>query len=70
MLTLLKIGRWNTGSYFVGIIDEVAIFKSVLTEDDLKTIMDHGLDETLGGVSAVNASAKLATTWGTLKANR
>ena len=66
----VEIGRWNTGSYFVGIIDEVAIFKSVLTEDDLKTIMDHGLDEALGGVSAVDASAKLATTWGTLKANR
>ena len=66
----VNIGRWNTGSYFVGIIDEVAIFKAALAEDDLKTIMDHGLDEALGGVSAVEASDKLTTTWGTLKANR
>ncbi len=66
----VEIGKWDNGSYFVGIIDEVATFKDVLTEDDLKTIMDNGLDKALGGVAAVDASDKLATTWGTIKANR
>ena len=65
----VTIGKWNTGSFFIGIIDEVAIFKDVLTEDDLKTIMDNGLDSALGGVSPVEPSNKLATTWGDLKAN-
>ena len=66
----IEIGRWNTGSYFVGIIDEVAIFKDVLIEDDLQTIMDKGLDEALGGVSSVDPSNKLATTWGNLKSDK
>lgn len=66
----VTIGRWNNGSYFFGIIDEVAIFKAVLTADDLKTIMDHGLDKALGGVAAVNASEKLTTTWANLKSDR
>lgn len=66
----VTIGRWNNGSYFFGIIDEVAIFNTVLSEADLGTIMEHGLDKALGGVAAVDASNKLATTWGTLKADR
>ncbi|MCE2400066.1 LamG domain-containing protein [Candidatus Poribacteria bacterium] len=66
----VTIGRWNNGSYFFGIIDEVAIFKDVLTEDDLKTIMDNGLDKALGGVAAVDASNKLTTTWANLKSDR
>ncbi|MDE0315716.1 MAG: LamG domain-containing protein [Candidatus Poribacteria bacterium] len=66
----VTIGRWNNGSYFFGIIDEVAIFKDVLTEDDLKTIMDNGLDKALGGVAAVDASEKLTTTWANLKSDR
>ncbi len=66
----VDIGKWGGGSYFVGILDEVAIFKSVLTEDDLQTIMEHGLDKTLGGIAAVSASNKLTTTWGVIKSNR
>lgn len=65
----VTIGRWNDGSYFFGIIDEVAIFNSILTEDDLQTIMDNGLDEALGGIAAVDASKKLATTWANLKSD-
>lgn len=66
----VTIGRWGGGSFFVGLIDEVAIFKSVLVEEDLKLIMDHGLDDALGGVASVDASNKLATTWGKLKSTR
>lgn len=66
----VTFGRWGGGSYFFGIIDEVAIFKAILTEDDLKTIMDHGLDKALGGVSAVDASNKITTTWANMKSVR
>ena len=66
----VEIGRWGGGSYFVGIIDEAAIFNVVLSEDDLKTIMEHGLSDTLGGLATVAPTNKLTTTWATLKANR
>ncbi len=66
----VAIGRWNTGSYFVGIIDDVAIFNTALSEEDINTIKDHGLDAALGGVSPVEAANKLATTWGNLKSDR
>ena len=66
----VAIGRWNNGSYFIGIIDEVAIFKSALTEDDLQTIMEHGLEKTIKGIAAVKAKDKLAVTWGSIKAKR
>lgn len=66
----VTIGRWGGGSFFQGIIDEVAIFKSILTEDDLQTIMEHGLEKTLKGIAAVEATEKLAVTWASLKSNR
>ena len=66
----VEIGRWGGGSYFVGIIDEAAIFNVVLSEDDLKTIMEHGLSDTLGGLATVAPTNKLTTTWAALKANR
>lgn len=66
----VTFGRWGGGSFFVGIIDEVAIFKSVLTEDDLQTIMEHGLEKTIKGIADVKAKDKLAVTWGSLKKSR
>ena len=63
----VEIGKWGGGSYFVGIIDEAAIFNTVLSEDDLTTIVEHGLAKALGGL-AVEPTNKLATTWATLKA--
>jgi len=65
----VEIGRWGGGSYFVGIIDEAAIFNTVLSEDDIKAIADNGLAKALGGL-AVAPTNKLATTWATLKADR
>lgn len=62
----VEIGRWGGGSYFVGIIDEAAIFNTVLSEDDLKIIVEHGLEKALGGL-AVDPANKLATAWATLK---
>lgn len=65
----VEIGRWGGGSYFVGTIDEVAIFNKVLSEDDIQTIIEHGLAKVLAG-EAVEALNKLTTTWASLKAGR
>ena len=65
----VEIGKWGGGSYFVGIIDEAAIFNTVLSEDDLSIIAEHGLAKALGGLD-VEPAGKLTTTWGTLKMNR
>ena len=65
----VKIYRWGGGSYFVGTIDEVAIFNKVLSEDDVQTIIEHGLAKVLAG-EAVEALNKLTTTWASLKADR
>ena len=65
----VEIGRWGGGSYFVGTIDEVAIFNKVLSEDDMQTIIEHGLAKVLAG-EAVEALNKLTTTWASLKADR
>jgi hypothetical protein len=63
----VEIGRWGGGSYFVGIIDEAAIFKNVILEEgDFQTIMDKGLKAVLGS-EAVSSKSKLTTTWGRLK---
>ena len=59
----VEIGKWGGGSYFVGIIDEAAIFNAALSEADIQTIMDSG-------ITAVQAAGKLATTWGYLKQTR
>jgi hypothetical protein len=48
--------QWN------GIIDEVVIFDTVLTDDDVAK-----LGEGIEGALAVDAAGKIATTWGSLK---
>lgn len=63
----VEIGRWGGGSFFVGIIDEAAIFNVVLEDKDLQTIMDKGLKVSLGGGAAVSPKEKLATAWGEIK---
>lgn len=57
--------RWKGGAGwdFKGVLDEVAIFNAALTEDDLSTIMEDGLEKAL----AVSSAGKLTTTWGDLK---
>ena len=39
----VEVGPWGRGSFFVGIVDEVAIFNAILSEDDLQSIMEKGL---------------------------
>ena len=51
-----------------GIIDEVAIFNVSLTEDEVQTIMNLGLPESLG-ITAVDLSGRLTTTWAAIKSD-
>ena len=54
-------------AFFNGIIDEVAIIKDTLSQDDIKSIMTDGLENTTG-IAAVSHAGKLAKTWGAIKA--
>ena len=51
------------GEWYSGLLDEVAIFSVALTEDDIKSIMEKGLESAF----AVSPAGKLATTWGLIK---
>jgi hypothetical protein len=55
--------------YYKGLIDEFAIFNVALSDADLKTIMDQGL-ERASGAFAINRSGKLTSTWGNIKVTR
>ena len=58
----LLIGSGYAGKYR-GIIDDVAIFNVVLSQDEIQSIMEDGLEEAF----AVSANDKLTTTWAVLK---
>lgn len=57
---------FGNAEIFNGIIDEVAVFNVVLTEDDIKAIMTKGLGAATG-LAAVEPSDKLAVTWASVK---
>ena len=61
----VTIGResWK-GFFFEGLIDEVAIFSAALEPEDIQTLMDEGLKESL---TAVEFSGKLISTWAALR---
>lgn len=63
----LTFGLWGGGSNFVGILDELAIFKAVLKEDEILAIAENGLQEFLDVGKSVQPSGKLASTWGKMK---
>lgn len=50
-------------TFMFGLFDEVAIFNVDLTEDQIKAIMDNGLQAALG----VDPQGKLATSWAMIK---
>jgi len=52
---------------FSGNIDEMAVFNTALTENDIKSIMNDGLVVALGSVTAVHPSGKLTATWADIK---
>lgn len=63
---LCPAGHGCDGGYFKGIIDDVAMFSGILSEADLKTLMDEGVGKVLG-VAPVEPMGKLTTTWSNLK---
>ena len=68
-------GDWDSGARvgynidnnrpFAGLMDELNVWKRGLTEEEVNSIMDLGLEEFF----AVEAHGKLATTWAKLKSN-
>ena len=61
----LFLGCFNaTGNWFVGEIDEAAVFDTVLDADEIAEIYRLGLRR---AVLDVSASGKLAVTWGNIK---
>lgn len=58
-------GIWDgDGNWFTGTMDEVGLFHSPLSDDDIADIMNNGLQ--VAGV-AVEPAGKIAVTWGVLK---
>lgn len=60
--------RWiasgRGGFLFEGLLDEIAAFNAVLTEEDINSIMNDGLEKTALAVTSVG---KLTTIWGQIK---
>ena len=54
---------------FTGLIDEIAFFNAVLSDNDMKVIANSGLSVALGFAS-VSPQAKLATAWAKLKSGK
>ena len=55
------------GSSFEGFVDEVGLFEAVLSQADVRSIMDNGLEARVFAVSPAN---KLAVSWGKMKMRR
>ncbi len=62
----LTIGSTGTSYHFNGLIDEFAIFNIELVEQEIQTIMNQGLERATG-LTAVDLSGKLTTTWANIK---
>lgn len=63
----LSIGADSVNGWFLkALIDEVAIFKTILSADDINTIISGGLERALG-LTAVSPAGKLTTTWASMK---
>jgi len=50
-------------NYFRGIIDDVGVFNTTLSKEDILEIMTNGLESAL----AVSSMGKLPITWGEIK---
>ena len=60
---LCPAGHGCDGGYFNGIIDDVAMFNGILTQDDIVELMDKGAMKILGLSIAVSPAGRLTTTW-------
>ncbi len=77
IIQYIKENEDNVSNFYIGgeqgrshvierSIDEVAVFNTVLSDADIKSIYERGLESALGFI-AVSSSEKLAITWGGLK---
>ncbi|MYB96549.1 LamG domain-containing protein [Candidatus Poribacteria bacterium] len=63
----MRIGDGSNGGHQCeGLLDEVALFDVPLEQDDIKAIMEDGLERATG-LLAVEPESKLTTIWGKLK---
>ncbi|MDP7280238.1 MAG: hypothetical protein QGG39_10200, partial [Candidatus Poribacteria bacterium] len=53
-----RLGSWDGGREWMGILDEIIVFNTVLEQEDIQMIMRQGLAKTLG----VDQVGKLTTT--------
>lgn len=64
----LNIGAdFNSRWFLNAIVDEVALFKTLLTEDDIKRVMNDGFGRSLGLTAVSSPLDKLTATWGDIK---
>ncbi|MDE0299439.1 MAG: hypothetical protein OXN17_12470 [Candidatus Poribacteria bacterium] len=63
------MGPGGTGLGMDGVVDEVVIFNRGLTEKEVNSLMDQGLEKLLG-FQAVDPHDKMATTWAGLKSTK
>jgi len=62
------IGGWkdNTSELLDGMLDEVVLLGSMITTDDMITLMNDGIDKAFG-ITAVDKLGKVTTEWGSIK---
>ena len=66
VLDVAGIGGWFSGAIqrqWQGLLDEFLIFNTILEPDDIKKLMEDGLDKIL----SVQPESKLTTTWAAVK---
>ena len=64
----IRIGSTESDNFaWTGLIDEVVIARNAWSQDDIKKVMNSGIDI---GVLSVDPRGRLASTWGTLKKSR
>jgi hypothetical protein len=58
------LGSWKAAGWnYIGVVDEVGVFNVALSVDDIKEVMNNGLQKT----AAVSSFDKMAVTWGDIK---
>jgi len=65
------IGGWKDSvtELLDGTLDEVILLGSMITTDDMMTLMNDGVDKAFG-ITAVDKLGKLSTAWGSIKTAR
>jgi len=62
------MGRFLGGGYFYkGIVDDVVVFTVALEEEDVRDVMNRGIEEAMGGTAVSPIDNKLTSTWGKIK---